>query len=547
LISEFDLITLHSKKGKGIVAVNQELEGVPANTKKVVDVVNLRYHYLFWKMALHLIEQKHYRILNLSQEQDEIWFESTVLKEPDVIRLRLKDLDWGAWLERDIEQTLRNAEMIRKKLRKRYLKMKNVYITTYPPVDGAEGIFTESVQKGNEHAAVESILVDESAGNETLNQDPLFADGDWEVPHDVLEANVEWMRNSAVNASAKQVKRERELFEKGKPFFTYLFIAVQLIMFAILEMNGGSQDPQTLIEYGAKYNPLIIEGEWWRLITPIFLHIGLLHLLMNTLALYYLGIAVERIYGRIRFVFIYMLSGIAGSFASYLFTSNLSAGASGAIFGCFGALLYFGVLYPKIFFRTMGFNIIAVIILNLAFGFTIPGIDNAGHLGGLAGGFLSAGIVSVPGKRRIFRQLLILAATVILIGVFYAGDRQSAPSEWDINTVNGVAQEKIANEEWQQAEELLNEVIETGKPNAESYFYLSYAEIKLGKTEAAKEHLMSAIEKRDDFHEAHYNLALILIDSGDREAALTQAKKAYSLNKKDDKYKKLVDELEGDS
>ncbi|XXM73746.1 rhomboid family intramembrane serine protease [Lysinibacillus sphaericus] len=510
-----------------------------------MDVVNLRYHYLFWKMALYLIEQKHYRILNLSQEQDEIWFESTVLKEPDVIRLRLKDLDWGSWLERDIDHTIRNAEMIRRKRHKRTLKMKNLYITTYPPVDGGAGTFTHN--GGNEHAVVDSILIDEASGKETLNNEPMFADGDWELPPEVLEANVEWMRSRAVSASTNQVKKERELFDRGKPFFTYLFIALQLIMFAILEMNGGSQDPQTLIKYGAKYNPLIIEGEWWRLITPIFLHIGLLHLLMNTLALYYLGSAVERIYGRFRFVFIYMLSGITGSFASYLFTSNLSAGASGAIFGCFGALLYFGVLYPKIFFRTMGFNIIAVILLNLAFGFTFPGIDNAGHLGGLAGGFLAAGIVSVPGKRRIFRQLLILASTVVLIGVFYAGDRQSNPSDWDINTVNGVAQEKIADEEWTEAEELLNEVTETGTPNAETYFYLSYAEIKLGKTEAAKENLMKAIEKRDDFHEAHYNLALILIDTGDREEALTHAEKAYRLNKKDDKYKRLVDELEGGS
>jgi rhomboid protease GluP len=496
-------------------------------------------------MALFLIEQKHYRIVNLSQEQDEIWFESTVLKDPDIVRLRLKDLDWGSWLEQDIDQTVRNAEMIQRKRHKRYFNMKNVYITTYPPVDGAEGIFTRSAQERNGHVVVESILIDEAAGNETLNQQPIFRDGDWELPPDVLEANVEWMKSRAVSASAKQIKKERELFDRGKPFFTYLFIAVQLIMFAILEMNGGSKDPQTLIEYGAKYNPLIIEGEWWRLITPIFLHIGLLHLLMNTLALYYLGSAVERIFGRMRFVFIYMMSGITGSFASYIFTSNLSAGASGAIFGCFGALLYFGVLFPKIFFRTMGVNIIAVILLNLAFGFTIPGIDNAGHLGGLAGGFLAAGIVSVPGKRRVLRQILILSATVVLIGVFYAGEKNSSPSEWDINTVNGVAQQKIADEEWTEAEELLSEVTETGTPNAETYFYLSYAEIKLGKTEKAKNHLMKAIEKRDDFHEAHYNLALILIDSGNREEALTHAKKAYSLNGKDDKYKKLVDELEG--
>ncbi|WP_175991043.1 rhomboid family intramembrane serine protease [Bacillus sp. Marseille-Q1617] len=508
--------------------------------------MNLNYHYLFWKIALFLIEQKHYRILTLSQEQDEIWFENTALKEPDVIRLRLKDLDWGSWIERDMEQTVHNAERIRRKRHKRRLNMKNLYISTYPPVDAGEEIFKEDAAAGNDKLNVESLLIDESMGRERLKSDPLFSEGEWDIPPEVMEANVEWVKSRAVSASAKQIQKERQLFEKGKPFFTYLFIAVQLIMFAVLEMNGGSQNPQTLIEYGAKYNPLIIEGEWWRLVTPIFLHIGLLHLLMNTLALFYLGNAVEKIYGRFRFVFVYMVSGIAGSFASYLFTSNLSAGASGAIFGCFGALLYFGVLYPKTFFRTMGTNIIAVILLNLAFGFTIPGIDNAGHLGGLAGGFLAAGIVSVPGLFRPFRQLLILTATVVLIGMMVVSDRQSNPSEWDINTANGVAQEKITAGEWTEAEELLSETIEKGTPNAETYFYLSYAEIKLGKAEEAKEHLMSAIEKRDDFHEAHYNLALILTDSGERDAALSHARKAYSLNGQEDKYKKLVNELEGD-
>lgn len=116
--------------------------------------------------------------------------------------------------------------------------------------------------------------------------------------------------------------------------------------------------------------------------TPIVLHIGLLHLLMNTLALFYLGSAVERVYGNIRFLFIYLAAGFGGTLASFIFSPTLSAGASGAIFGCFGALLYFGLIYPSLFFRTMGFNILVVLGINLAFGFTIPGIDNAGHIGG---------------------------------------------------------------------------------------------------------------------------------------------------------------------
>jgi rhomboid protease GluP len=542
-----DLLTLHHKNGKGIVALNKNAGRMkyPVNSEKVVDVVNFRYHYLFWKIALFLIEKKQYRIMNLSSTHDEIWLENTVLKEPDVVRLRLKDLDWGSWVQRDILSVSENAERIRSKRRKRSLKVKNLYITTYPPVDGGIELFEKPFTAEKDKSRVDSILIDETTGMELLINDPLFCDGEWELPPEVLGANVELVKGKALRASTKQIQKERQLFEKGRPFFTYFFIAVQLAMFVLLELNGGSKDPQTLIEFGAKYNPLIIEGEWWRLVTPIFLHIGMLHLLMNTLALYYLGTAVEKIYGRSRFVFVYMVSGIAGSFASYLFTANLSAGASGAIFGCFGALLYFGVLYPKIFFRTMGTNIIAVILLNLAFGFTIPGIDNAGHLGGLAGGFLAAGIVSVPGVFRPIRQLLVLTVTVLLVGIVYVDDQHAAPSDWDINTVNGVAQEKISDGEWAEAEELLKEVVKKGTPNAETYFYLSYVEIKLNKTEAAKANLMSAIEKRNDFHEAHYNFALMLTDDGKREEALTHAEKAYKLNPEEEKYKNLVKELGG--
>src|SRR3954465_11110377 len=94
--------------------------------------------------------------------------------------------------------------------------------------------------------------------------------------------------------------------------------------------------------------------------------------------------AVERIFGNTRFLFIYIFAGISGVIASFIFSPNISAGASGAIFGCFGALLYFALIYPKLFFRTMGPSVITVLVFNLIFGFTVSIVDNAGHLGGLA-------------------------------------------------------------------------------------------------------------------------------------------------------------------
>ncbi|MCA1063390.1 rhomboid family intramembrane serine protease [Rossellomorea sp. AcN35-11] len=488
-----------------------------------------------------MVEHKHYRILNLSSNQDEIWLENTGVKEANVIRVILKDLDWGNWVKRDMELVSINGEKIRKSLGKRKLHVKNIYVSTFPPVDAEPDLFQKPLNY--QKTTVQPLLLNGDQGAEWLKGDPFFNEGEWEIPPEVMDANVEWIKSMTMTSSSRQIQKERALFEKGKPFFTYFFIAFQMIMFFILELNGGSKNPQTLIEFGAKYNPLMIEGEWWRLVTPIFLHIGILHLFMNTLALFYLGTAVEKMFGRIRFIIIYMVSGVAGSLASFLFTSNLSAGASGAIFGCFGALLYFGVLYPKIFFRTMGTNIIAVILLNLVLGFTIPGIDNAGHIGGLIGGFLAAGIVSMPNVLRPLRQFLFLLGSTLLTGILVWWGIGTDPASWDVDTVNGVAQEKISNQQWEEVEDILIPVIKEGSPNAETYFYLSYAEIKLNKPEQAKGHLEAAISENEGFHEAHYNLALILIDSGDMKEAFVHAKKAYELNRQEEKYEKLYHEL----
>ena len=142
------------------------------------------------------------------------------------------------------------------------------------------------------------------------------------------------------------------------------------MIFLLMEAAGGSTSTSNLIRFGAKVNSLILEGEWWRLFTPIFVHIGLLHLVMNSIALYFLGVFTERIFGNVRFVFIYLFAGVAGTLSSLLFSPSISAGASGAIMGLFGALLYFGTVYPRLFFRTMGLNILIVLGINLLFGFT---------------------------------------------------------------------------------------------------------------------------------------------------------------------------------
>lgn len=198
-------------------------------------------------------------------------------------------------------------------------------------------------------------------------------------------------------------QKEEVMIYKGS-FFPYLLLAVNLLLFILTIMNGDSQDIEVLIKMGAKYSPGIWLGEWWRLFTPLFLHAGFLHFFMNSYALYQLGMVVERLFGRGRFFFIYFFSGIIGSAASTFFRPEaISVGASGAIFGLFGALVYFGMRKPAASRRFFGWSLWVTIGVNLLLGFTIPGIDYVAHLGGLVGGVLCAAAVGL-GQKDFLRK-----------------------------------------------------------------------------------------------------------------------------------------------
>ena len=141
----------------------------------------------------------------------------------------------------------------------------------------------------------------------------------------------------------------------------------------------------------------VAEGEWWRLITAGFLHAGLMHLLFNCLALYTLGNPFEALYGRTRYAILLLISLVAGSYASITFNAEnqVSVGASGAIFGLFGALLVVG--------RRLGADTrptLTLLAINTAIAIAIPNIDWRAHLGGLAGGVVVATVYKLIPQRR---------------------------------------------------------------------------------------------------------------------------------------------------
>lgn len=234
--------------------------------------------------------------------------------------------------------------------------------------------------------------------------------------------------------------------------FTFVFLVANVFVYFLMWLSGGAQD-QVLLAYGAKVNRLINEGQWWRFVAPIFLHVhieglGPLHLVANMYGLFMLGPYVEKLYGSAKFVVFWVVTGVAGVVASYLTVSPAlahgpigeflfkkqdvpSAGASGALFGLVGVLFVFGLKYrhelPEGLKRAFGTGMLPTILVNLSIGFMARGfIDNAAHLGGLASGMALALVVgykrpgasgAVPAAFRAlqFACLALVAVSFVMV------------------------------------------------------------------------------------------------------------------------------------
>ncbi|MCA9071975.1 MAG: rhomboid family intramembrane serine protease, partial [Planctomycetaceae bacterium] len=235
--------------------------------------------------------------------------------------------------------------------------------------------------------------------------------------------------------------RKALLDQSSVPFVTYLLVLSNLAVFLWMVFEGVSPAQPTameIIDWGANYAPRTLDGEEWRLFTCMFLHIGILHLGMNMLALWNLGRIVERLVGPVGFVLLYLVSGLAGSLASVFWNGmNPSAGASGAIFGVAGALLGWSwklrQSLPQSFLRSSRFLAWNVLVL---FGvFTLinlyrPMIDNSAHLAGLLVGAVCGLLLGEPipnpgtSKRR-WRNILV--AVIGGGGLFLASSLMPGP------------------------------------------------------------------------------------------------------------------------
>ena len=239
----------------------------------------------------------------------------------------------------------------------------------------------------------------------------------------------------------------------------------------MLILAGGSTDTDVLVTFGALSSNLVSEGQYWRFVTCIFLHANLMHLGVNAFSLFIFGPTAEVFFGRIKFLIIYLIAGIGGSATSYVFIEprSIGVGASGAVFGVLGSIAVYYYLNQHIYGkygRGMMAGIGVIVLLNLGFGFTVQGVDNWAHIGGLLFGILGAFALQ---KHRselgfgvfgiYFFRIIVLALILIGILVFVGKDNPVN----SLNKAEVLFEEKKYDSSIKQLEKILEDNPNWGK------------------------------------------------------------------------------------
>ncbi len=221
--------------------------------------------------------------------------------------------------------------------------------------------------------------------------------------------------------------------------WTGRILLINTVVFLIMTWQSGSLfDPGngSILMNGAKDSIAIVNGEYWRFITPIFIHIGLIHYLFNSYILYYIGNQLEGLLGAKRYLTIFIGAGILGNIASAILTPVMSAGASSSIFGLLGCGFYLERTFRRRFagdpaMKSGSKAYAMTILINLVFGFVVPFIDNAAHIGGLVGGFLlTVGMIHLPpsrivaGKKKFGMAMIACFVALTVGGMALATNRQ---------------------------------------------------------------------------------------------------------------------------
>jgi rhomboid protease GluP len=354
-----------------------------------------------------------------------------------------------------------------------------------------------------------------------------------------------WVRRSESNITLTQV-----IFGAN----IAVFLATALASGSAINISG-----EVNFHYGANFGPYTLSGEWWRLLTYMFLHGGAMHIFFNMWCLWDLGRLCESLYGRWTFAGIYLITGVSGGLASIAWNPRvLSVGASGAIFGLAGALIasfYLGEFsLPRVAISGTLRSLVIFAVFNLGFGQLFGGIDNACHIGGLVSGLVLGALIArlAPQSDAPLRRATVVG--VVVLGLLAAGfgvrqwrggpmrmarafqeskgdpvARLQAVIKQQPNLVPAhfaLAQAYLAGDQYLEAEAEFKRVIELQPANLEARFDLGLVYLTEKRLEDAKSEFTQILSQDQNSAEGHYGLGLVLAAQQNHSAALDEFKKA---------------------
>lgn len=358
------------------------------------------------KLLHYFITEKNYNPIILQGVENEIWLEN-LDEDYKVVRIVSGYIHNDEQFEFDKFKTKRIVKKIKKKTLTFNINVFSIFLNMGENV-------TDNLN------TIPNLLCVNAKNESDIKKNPLVekAFPDLKKKMTYSEKGVELFMKITkdINKHNKEdSKRIEKVFKSKFPFITYLLIAINIIFFIVPIVLG--QYNYTIEQY-CIHGPSIRAGQYYRLLTGIFLHGGIAHLVFNCYALYVIGCQLESLLGKVKYIIIYLFSGLMGALFSMTFGgSYASIGASGAIFGLMGSLVYFGYHYRVFLGNVVKTQIVPLIVLNLILGFVMSGIDNFAHIGGLIGGALITIALGIKDKSSTFEMVNGWIVT-ILFSVF---------------------------------------------------------------------------------------------------------------------------------
>lgn len=360
------------------------------NSNIVLDDKNV----IVMKLLHYFITEKNYDPVIIQGVDNEIWLEN-LDEDYKVVRIVSNYIHNDEQFDFDIFKTRRIMKKIKKKTLSFSINSLSLFLNLGDNVSRDFNLYKDIY-------CVKVNDCDDLIKNDMLKK--VFPDlsHKLEYKEDGMELFVR-ITNDINEHNKKDASRMEKLFKSKFPMFTYIIMTLCVVLYFIPLLFGVYN---YIINKFCVYAPYIRGGEYYRLVTGMFLHGGFFHLLFNCYALYLIGAQVESLLGKFKFLIIYLFSGICGSLFSMIFGGNAaSIGASGAIFGLMGSLCYFGYHYRVYLGNIVKSQIIPLIFLNLMLGFITPGVDNFAHIGGLIGGTLITIALGVKDKSSNFEKI----------------------------------------------------------------------------------------------------------------------------------------------